>query len=70
MAVNTLDENEYEYFPHVPVKEGEMWTLCGETNLTAEAGEVTSPLYPKPYPNNVLCAWNIRAEEQNTITLT
>lgn len=42
---------------------GDLGDVCGETELTASAGFVTSPGYPEMYVNNVACTWIISAPE-------
>ena len=51
------------------VKEGEPWTICGEMNINATSGTITSPLYPQTYPMNVRCQWIIELQENRTLTL-
>ncbi|CAD5116857.1 DgyrCDS5699 [Dimorphilus gyrociliatus] len=50
-------------------KEG-FWTYCGETNLISTNGEIKSPLFPKLYPANVRCIWNVTAPQGTTISFT
>jgi len=42
---------------------------CGGV-YTAESGNITSPYYPDPYPNNKECVYIIRQPEGSTITLS
>ncbi|XP_059613843.1 cubilin homolog [Phlebotomus argentipes] len=40
--------------------------FCGG-DLKAESGQFASPMYPKPYPANIECIWNIEASPGNKI---
>jgi len=42
---------------------------CGGVYV-ASSGNITSPHYPDPYPNNKQCVYVIRQPEGSTITLT
>lgn len=57
------------YFLPTAVIEGELWTECGDTYLTDDIGSISSPLYPKPYPDNVRCQWLIESQEEQSIAL-
>ena len=50
-------------------KPGEVWAICGETNVTSSEGVIRSPLYPKPYPANTRCQWFIYVEPGRTLSL-
>ena len=45
-----------------------MFTECGGV-YTASNGNLTSPLYPNPYPNDKVCEYLIQRPEGETITL-
>ena len=42
---------------------------CGETYLTGDGGQITSPGYPSPYPPDVQCTWMIRVKEDSMILM-
>ena len=42
---------------------------CGETYLTGDGGQITSPGHPSPYPPDVQCTWMIRVKEDSMILM-
>lgn len=43
--------------------------LCGGL-LTNNSGSFSSPWYPKKYPTNVVCAWDIQVDSRAHVKLT
>ena len=39
------------------------------SSLTDQSGDITSPFYPRRYPNNQDCRWNITASKGNRVKL-
>ena len=46
------------------------FSVCPEDiTLSQQSGVITSPFYPRKYPDNQTCAWKISAEQGNYIKL-
>ena len=42
---------------------------CGSSFVTGVGGQLVSPGFPSPYPNDVECSWMIKVDESQKILL-
>lgn len=43
---------------------------CGPMLATGVGGEILSPNYPRPYPDNTDCTWMIRVQKSQQIVVS